>query len=102
MVTYCTIEDVKVEEECLAYLMQGSIILQAHKYSQDGVQYWATGQTFLEYENAPSDHLCENLCSEATFPGLDSVQFCAHLLPHRLWCEGNNGQVQFDMLLSRI
>lgn len=66
-----------MEEECLAYLMQGSIILQAHKYSQDGVQYWATGQTFLEYENA-------------------------HLLPHRLWCEGNNGQVQFDMLLSRI
>lgn len=75
-VTYCTIEDVKVEEECLAYLMQGSIILQAHKYSQVGVQYWATGQTFLEYENAPSDHLCENLCSEATFPGLDSAVLC--------------------------
>lgn len=65
-----------MEEECLAYLMQGSIILQAHKYSQDGVQYWATGQTFLEYENAPSDHLCENLCSEATFLGLDSAVLC--------------------------
>lgn len=78
MVTYCTIEDVKVEEECLAYLMQGSIILQVQKYtvSQDGVQYWAMGQTFLEYENAPSDHLCENLCSEATFPGLDSAVLC--------------------------
>lgn len=86
-----------MEEECLAYLMQGSIILQAHKYSQDGVQYWATGQTFLEYENAPSDHLCEKQHFRDWI-----LQFCAHLLPHRLWCEGNNGQVQFDMLLSRI